>query len=138
MAKIKPYMLRWYPELQLVKQDLARRELLKRANRKAYLTFWGVHAWLFAMVVSLILHWTITENYLHPVGAAFTTILVVPFIAVPLTYRWARSGIRRSLRNELRSMGHSICVPCGYDTRGLTEERCPECGKEFEPVEPKP
>ena len=28
------------------------------------------------------------------------------------------------------------CLHCGYDLRGLTEHRCPECGRQFDPGEP--
>ena len=28
-----------------------------------------------------------------------------------------------------------FCAQCGYDLRGLTEPRCPECGTTFDPVE---
>jgi hypothetical protein len=28
------------------------------------------------------------------------------------------------------------CLGCGYDLRGLTENRCPECGRPFDPDDP--
>jgi hypothetical protein len=28
------------------------------------------------------------------------------------------------------------CLSCGYDLRNLTEHRCPECGREFDPNDP--
>lgn len=27
-----------------------------------------------------------------------------------------------------------LCESCGYNLRGLTENRCPECGREFDPI----
>ena len=30
------------------------------------------------------------------------------------------------------------CVHCGYDLRGLSENRCPECGQAFDPGDPPP
>lgn len=44
-----------------------------------------------------------------------------------------RRQIRRSLREQLCDIGVPICVPCGYDLRGLDEPRCPECGRPFDP-----
>jgi hypothetical protein len=29
-----------------------------------------------------------------------------------------------------------LCLGCGYDLRGLPENRCPECGRAFDPVDP--
>ena len=43
-----------------------------------------------------------------------------------------RGRVRRKLRQELIDNGFAICGPCGYDLRGLTESRCPECGAPFD------
>lgn len=40
--------------------------------------------------------------------------------------------MERSLREQLNRLGHPICIPCGYDLRGQTEPRCPECGAAFD------
>ena len=41
-------------------------------------------------------------------------------------------GVRRWRRHERRlRMGE--CIGCGYNLRGLTEPRCPECSTEFDP-----
>ena len=44
----------------------------------------------------------------------------------------SRTRIRRKLRQELIDAGFALCGPCGYDLRGLTEPRCPECGAPFD------
>lgn len=31
----------------------------------------------------------------------------------------------------------SWCLGCDYPLNGLTENRCPECGREFNPRDPK-
>lgn len=41
----------------------------------------------------------------------------------------ARAAARRVLRHELAKRGIPICLHCGYDLRGQTEPRCPECGE---------
>src|SRR4051812_24704590 len=30
-----------------------------------------------------------------------------------------------------------LCLPCGYALHGLPTPRCPECGREFDPLDPK-
>lgn len=44
-----------------------------------------------------------------------------------------RRPIRRFLREELANRGIYVCRMCGYDLRGQTEPRCPECGVPFDP-----
>ena len=44
-----------------------------------------------------------------------------------------RNPVRRMLRERLAADGVPICVPCGYDLRGQTSPRCPECGTDFDP-----
>ncbi len=42
--------------------------------------------------------------------------------------------------NQKLGRARGQCRECGYDLRGLTEHRCPECGKPFDPADllPKP
>ena len=48
-----------------------------------------------------------------------------------VTWLW-RHRIRRFLRQQLVAQGVPICLKCGYDVRGQTEPRCPECGTPFD------
>ena len=48
-----------------------------------------------------------------------------------LQWVW-RHRFRRLLRKRLIATGVPICIKCGYDLRGQTEPRCPECGTAFE------
>lgn len=137
MAKIKPYTLRWYPELLLVEQASLRHELLKRARRKSKIALWISLAVLVAGAVSLTLRWTMLDSF-SPMSGSLAQGLMMVLIGYPLGWVWSRSGIRRALRRELHSIGRSVCLHCGYDTRNLPENRCPECGKELEPIETKP
>lgn len=36
--------------------------------------------------------------------------------------------------SSVRARDYGKCASCGYDLRGLSEPRCPECGKEFASV----
>ncbi|MBX3395405.1 MAG: hypothetical protein KF841_08550 [Phycisphaerae bacterium] len=39
---------------------------------------------------------------------------------------------RRCLRRQLVAIGLRTCVTCGYNLKGITCGRCPECGVEYE------
>jgi hypothetical protein len=54
------------------------------------------------------------------------------FLILGLNLAWRRTWTLE-LRKVLRQRGIPICLHCGYDLRGLTEARCPECGNPFEP-----
>jgi len=53
-------------------------------------------------------------------------IIVGLFLATVLTA--IRKRLRHHLRKQLVARGELICIDCGYDLRGLTTDRCPECG----------
>jgi len=62
-----------------------------------------------------------------PIGLLFWLSLIA------LTIRLARRRIERHLRTGLLAAGVPVCMHCGYDLRGQTEARCPECGRAFDP-----
>lgn len=67
-----------------------------------------------------------SRNYsipIWPITLAFAIMLV-------FTYRPLRRSRRRAKRG--------LCQACGYDLRGLTAHRCPECGTEFAPGPDQP
>jgi hypothetical protein len=49
-------------------------------------------------------------------------------VALSQHHAWFRGPLQRSLREQLLTRGVPICVECGYDLRGQTTPRCPECG----------
>ena len=58
-------------------------------------------------------------------GVAFALVLWVT--------RWlTRTRTQRFLRERLVANGIPVCMSCGYDLRGQTEARCPECGTAFD------
>jgi hypothetical protein len=69
-------------------------------------------------------------------GGAFEAVLVaiiigfVAGVADSLLFRQRRA---RECRKLLCEYGIPVCVNCGYDLRGQTEPRCPECGRGFDP-----
>ncbi len=63
-------------------------------------------------------------------------ILVVPLwmpTSAFLTILWVSPIHRRRKRKKL-----GLCLNCGYNLRGLTELRCPECNTPFEKCSAKP
>lgn len=72
------------------------------------------------------------QRYYMRVGELQSWITIVLVGGVPIWVTFVfRRRMRTSLRRELALYGHPICVRCGYDVRGLTEPRCPECGAVF-------
>jgi hypothetical protein len=74
-----------------------------------------------------------------PVGplprfAAYVLGFAVPFLLAALVYSWLlRRRIRHDVRQYLLGLGCKVCLHCGYDLRGQTQPRCPECGSPFDP-----
>lgn len=71
-----------------------------------YFGFWGVGC--------LLLIWNLSVGVIH---------WMIDF--------WFRRPMRKFIRLEMLDRGYAICVECGYDLRGQTEPRCPECGAHF-------
>ena len=122
---------RWIPELDLFEPNESDRAF--RRARGGWQPFLlgaplAVGGYVTARYLESILHSMFTLPRL--IVSSITTLLWVGFVfwLVWLT----RARIRRKLREELINRGFAICGPCGYDLRGLTESRCPECGSPFD------
>jgi len=61
-------------------------------------------------------------NVYLPLWPFFLLFVSYPIIA------FIRGPVRRSRRRR-----EGLCLKCGYNLRGLTEPRCPECEAEFDP-----
>ena len=62
-----------------------------------------------------------------------SSIMALMWLGIIVWSVWlTRARIRRRLREMLILEGFPICGPCGYDLRGSTEPRCPECGAPFD------
>lgn len=58
--------------------------------------------------------------------AALYAVAVALFLSWPFR-RWVRERRARAHHQQGR------CEQCGYSRRGLSSNRCPECGREFMP-----
>ena len=68
-------------------------------------------------------------------GARFNAFvpIICEGMTIPLMWVHYRKFMRSFLRAYLNDHGIPICENCGYDLRGQVNQRCPECGKGFEP-----
>lgn len=60
-----------------------------------------------------------------------TMLLSVVYFLVAMQLLWRRP-LQQHLRQELVRRGKPICICCGYDLRGQSEPRCPECSQPFD------
>lgn len=63
-----------------------------------------------------------------PLGAALLVVLTL-FVTLLVVFAIWRDGYRRGWRKAREKP--PTCVDCGYNMSGLTQCRCPECGKEY-------
>lgn len=62
---------------------------------------------------------------------------LLPFLlGIPLSYSRYYKWMTIYVRQYLNDHEMPICMNCGYDLRGLTHARCPECGVESETNSP--
>jgi hypothetical protein len=66
-----------------------------------------------------------------PMTIVVCTIVAVTFASLT-THVLFRKRRAREFRKLLRAQGIPICIHCGYDLRGQTDPRCPECGRAFD------
>ena len=67
------------------------------------------------------------------VGDVIATGAGAPFWALAcVMVIWPASALISGPLRRWRRRRHGHCAKCGYDLHGLTEPRCPECGREFQ------
>ncbi len=120
-----------FPDLKRLESEDQRRNAMKTCRRNLYrrhravrILSWGLP---FSFAVQL---WLI---YVGAVTVLVGQLLIdVEGILVLLCMIWLYvPRLRYSLREYLNEIGLPTCLACGYDLTGLTEPRCPECGKPF-------
>lgn len=63
----------------------------------------------------------------------FAGLVTTPPICTTTLVWISRRELRRFIWRKLAERGRLVCLHCGYDLRGQTVCRCPECGKAFDP-----
>lgn len=131
--------LRWdtnlYPEWRLFEPE-DRRKLQRVYRRRFRRRFILYGFWLF--VILLVGQLAIVQIDYSRFGVpriltgAILAGIMGTTVSIPFVL-WMHRPLRSFLREELNRHGVPTCVKCGYDLRGQTEARCPECGGHFDP-----
>jgi uncharacterized paraquat-inducible protein A len=130
-----PRLQRLFPELSLFHEDRQREYAWRKAARRVHWA-WG----LIGCVLIGLGVWLLIEalekvapglqqydpglSPAVPVGAG---LMVAPLLLARVFYR----RVQKCLSRELIKYGYPVCMECGYDLRGQTQPRCPECGAPF-------
>lgn len=75
---------------------------------------------LFGSVIALRGKWQALKE--------FSFVMVAMSTAMVVLWPIQMKKLHPKIRIELRRRGYLVCLNCGYDLRGTTEHRCPECG----------
>lgn len=124
--------IRAFPELALFETANERRNAFVDARRLPP----SSRGFRFLMTNVIGFVALVVPMYLLPSGARrlrFALSLLLFVVGVMLLRLYFRNEIRMSLRQRLALEGVPICAKCGYELRGLTQPRCPECGSVFDP-----
>lgn len=124
-----------FPELRRAESERERVALRSAAIRSREYTLAALALCGGFLVVEIVLlGWCKLWAVSHPFFVSLVVIMPSGLIVSLGPLLIVRSRARRRLRRELYARGIPICVACGYDLRGQTESRCPECGAQFTPV----
>ncbi len=122
---------RWCPELDLFPPQ-ERGRALKRASNSWQHTLSLVPIQLLIIFAAERLVQILRTTLPLPPWVAYVLVALMMVGLVTWAVSLTTGRIRRELRQQLIDAGFAICGPCGYDLRGLTEPRCPECGAPFD------
>jgi len=128
--------LRLFPELSLLRTHSAREKALQAAKPFFRVPSAGGVMYFAALALSVPCAGVLKLMCPFPaptmlfMTASFGVILL--FLSVG-NLVFAKSRITSNLRRQLVQRTIPVCLTCGYDLRGQTELRCPECGTPFSP-----
>ncbi len=118
--------LRYYPESEFFDSDEEARSAIREYGSTWRLCLVTLFCTVPAVVVGNFCETRIGK------WAFFPTYAIALLFVAGFTFSIQIGIVKRKLRTELVKRGVPICIPCGYDLRGLTEPRCPECGTSFD------
>lgn len=133
---------RLFPELLLLDSRNARDELFAAAKKRAiHIRHWFLGYVIFTVVLvgasyllAAPLNWLLAQipgsSWISSTFMVWGQLVIPPIIALGLTV-YSHRLLVRAIRELLNERGFLICAPCGYDLRGQSEPRCPECGTPF-------
>ncbi len=115
-------------------EGLAERAALRESAKRRVMRGWWHFALTLLVVAAAPRLATYVANHLSrvlPVPRFILTMLCIStimFAYVAVLALLYRGRMRRAIRELLRARGVHVCLACGYDLRGGTGVRCPECG----------
>lgn len=96
-------------------------------------TFFGCFIFVFTMMCTVIAILHLLKRQTTPwshILVMITSTLVLPTLCG--LFGLLMRAVWMHLISELVPQHAYACLGCGYDLRGQTQPRCPECGKEFD------
>ena len=143
LRDIRPALSRRYPEIELFDSPAAATDAVRAWKKQLYRKpmFWvalvgyGCGAGVcVAVALMLVRRWVAVPLSMFGglIGGIAGGIIGGSGVAAA-TWFWGRR-FHRFLRERLLALGVPVCLKCGYDLRGQTEPRCPECGTPFDPA----
>ena len=129
-----------YPHLSLLDDMSAHEEVWRRAVRacRRSLFLW-MSMIVLALLSSPLLYLTAVHepgrfpHWLRPLMKVDIALCIL-WIALAVAYPYiARTRMRACILRAMAELGVPVCPQCGYDLRGSTESRCPECGAGAQP-----
>lgn len=132
-----------YPELALLDDRAEAMRVAGALRNPVYLKARGaVSRIVLYMLLSMLLCGALVWVVLFGLGSIGLTVRGpwVPLVLLPvfcvglgfLSIAIFRGYFRKHLWVLLQQQGVAVCTGCGYDLRGQTESRCPECGSQFD------
>ena len=128
----------WHcPELDLFESASERKKALRYAHKGIFYNGYLL-AFFTALMVALVWLRPAVREYLAMPDSrffgdaeVFVSSAVAGLCATYGAFLFSRRKIRTRLRERLNELGIQVCMSCGYRLRGLSENRCPECGTPF-------
>jgi len=134
--KLADFWYRQYPELRFFKSRDELKEV-KRAFRKIAFKDRRARLLILTLIATSAALFIFVFEWLNSFGLAQWLVFLINTLFWAIVggcagfFIWHRPYIR-FVRQYLQDRGVAVCLRCGYDLRGLTEPRCPECGEPFD------
>ena len=138
-ASVISWLTNASPELESLPNDAARKEVTRDADRlsrtrlRRFLSFAVSMAIMLPFIIcGFRFPSAIRPSWFTPAldyGASIVLISLLSGAAGLIEVFVTRRRYVQCLRWLIRERGVLICTGCGYDLRGQTEPRCPECGQ---------
>ena len=132
------YWHRIFPELMVSETREQRRVAWQKATKHSLrgLVLYALSAVVITSAITiplaLLVRFGRPPVRIPPMAIGVAVGMSVSMIGPSVTFLLFRRRIQRSLRRQLVEIGKPVCMTCGYDLRGQTMARCPECGTEFD------